>query len=275
MTSMLSRPVTAPARWPTSSFASQVALLTWRQLSTTVRDPQEILFALLQPAALLFMFTQVFAVLTTTAGFPPGLSYVDYLMPAILLNNVLQQAMQSGAGLVEDLHNGFVARLRSMPVHPAVPLVARSCADLAFCALQLVVMLGTAIALFGHRPGGGLAGVAASLLLALVVCWGIGWLFLALGAWLRRAQTMQSLSVVAVLPLMFLSSAYIPVSALPGWIRTLARINPLTYAVDTMRELALGLPGGGLGTAALTVLICAVLAIAGIFAALRGFRRPL
>ncbi|MFD2467949.1 ABC transporter permease [Amycolatopsis silviterrae] len=268
-------PAAVPARWPSSSFAAQAATLTWRQLRTAVRDPQEILFGLLQPTVLLFLFTQVFAILTTTAAFPPGLSYVDYLMPAILLNNALQQAMQSGVALVEDLDNGFLARLRSMPVHPLVPLVARSFAGLGFCALQLVVMLGIAIALFGHRPGGSPAGVLASLLLALVVSWGVGWPFLALGAWLRRAQTMQNVSVVAVFPLMFISSAYVPISALPGWTHTLAQLNPLTYAVDTMRTLALGIPGGGLGAAGLTVGICVVLAVVGALAALPGFRRPL
>ncbi|WP_020659276.1 ABC transporter permease [Amycolatopsis benzoatilytica] len=266
---------TATGRWKSASFAAQVAALAGRQLSTSVRDPQEILFALLQPLVLLFMFTQVFAALTTTTGFPAGLSYVDYLMPAILLTNALQQAMQSGSGLVEDLHNGFLARLRSMPVHPIAPLVARSCADLAFCGLQLVVMLGIAIALFGYRPSGGLAGAATSLLLAMVVCWGVGWVFLALGSWLRRAQTMQNISIVAVFPVTIISSAYVPLSALPGWVRAIATLNPLTYAVDTMRALALGLPGGGFGPAALTVAISAVLAVGGALAALPGFRRPL
>ena len=275
MTSTLSPPVATRPRWPASSAFAQVAALTARQLTTAVRDPQLILFALLQPAVLLFMFTQVFAVLATTSSFPAGVSYLDYLMPAILLNNAIQQAMQSGVGLVEDLRNGFLARLRSMPVGRMAPLVARSFADLAFCALQLVVLLGVAISLFGYRPDGGIGGVAVSVLLALVVSWGLSWIFLALGAWLRKAQTMQNISIVAVFPLMFVSSAYVPVAALPGWLRTVAQLNPLTYAVDTTRSLALGLPGGGFDAALTTVLISLALATIGAAAARRGFARPL
>ncbi|WP_326835731.1 ABC transporter permease [Amycolatopsis rhabdoformis] len=276
MTSTLTRgaPTAAVPRPRGSSFATQVAVLTSRSLMTSVRDPQMILFSLLQPAVLLFMFTQVFAVMATTSSFPPGITYIDYLMPAILLNNAVQQAMQSGVGLVEDLKNGFLARLRSMPIHRSAPLVARSFADLAYCALQLVALLLAAVAVFGYRPGGGFLGGVISVALALLVSYGLSWVFLALGAWLRRAQTMQNISIVAVFPLMFVSSAYVPLAALPDWLRAVAQANPLTYAVDTIRSIALGMPGGGFSAAATTLLISATLAALGALAATHFFRRP-
>jgi ABC-2 type transport system permease protein len=275
MTSTLARAqgTTTAARWPGSSLWSQIFILTQRSLAAVVRDPQIVLFGLLQPVVMLFLLTPVFANLGSAPHFPHGITYIDYLVPAILVDNAVQSSLQSGVGLVEDLKNGIVLRLRSLPIQPASMLFARSLSDLARGAVQVVVILLISLTVLGYSPDGGFTGMVGSVLVALMVGWAFGWVFLAFGTWLRRAEPMQNISFIALFPLMFASSAYVPVADLPTWLQILAKINPLTYAVDATRTIALGI---GDTTALLpAILICGVITIGGIILAIVGFRRPL
>ncbi|NUT96633.1 MAG: ABC transporter permease, partial [Saccharothrix sp.] len=112
----------------------------------------------------------------------------------------------------------------------------------------------------------------AALALSLAVGWGLGWVFLAIATWLRNAELMQTVGFLAMFPLMFASSAYVPVSGLPGWLQAVANVNPLTHAVDAARALALAHPVTGVVGALVT---SAALAVVGWAFAVRGFRRPL
>jgi ABC-2 type transport system permease protein len=232
-----------------------------------------VIFSVLQPLIMLLLFSQVFSGMAGTASFPPGVSYIDYLMPAILVTTGVGAALQSGIGLVTDMKNGVLGRLRSLPINPSSVLVARSVADLIRTAIQLVILLFAAVVLFGFSPAGGVLGVLPAFLLALAVSWSLSWLFLAIGAWLRNAETMQTVGFLAMFPLMFASSAFVPVDGLPAWLRVVATINPLTYAVNASRDLALAMPVGSGVVSAL--LASAGLLAVGAVAAVRGFRRPL
>jgi ABC-2 type transport system permease protein len=258
---------TPTRRWQGTSFANQIGILAGRSLRALVSDPKLMIFSVLQPLIMLLLFSQVFS------GFPPGVTYIDYLMPAILVTTGVTAALQSGIGLVTDMKNGVLGRLRSLPINPTSVLVARSIADLFRTALQLVILLVAAVVLFGFSPAGGVLGVLPAFLLALAVSWSLSWVFLAIGAWLRNAEAMQSVGFLAMFPLMFASSAFVPVDGLPGWLRVFATINPLTYAVDASRHLALAMPVGSGVVGAL--LASAGLLAVGLVTAVRGFRRPL
>ncbi|APU15338.1 ABC-type multidrug transport system, permease component [Actinoalloteichus sp. GBA129-24] len=247
-------------------------MLTGRSLHATLTDWRLVMLNLVQPVVILVLFTQVFGSLASGASFPAGVDYIEFLMPAILVNTALQSSIQSGVGLVDDMKNGVLNRLRSLPIRPSSILVARSISDLVRTGFQLVVIHTLASALFGYYPATGFPGVLISLSLALVVGWGITWVFLALGTWMRNAEVMQSVSVLTMFPLMFASSAYVPIADMPAWLGAVATVNPLTYAVDATRAVALGLPGGG--SALLATAISLVIAgISGVIAT-TGFRRP-
>jgi ABC-2 type transport system permease protein len=232
-----------------------------------------IVFSLLQPLVMLLLFSQIFSSIARTPGFPHGVSYIDYLMPAILVNTAMGSAVQSGVGLVNDMKNGVLARFRSLPIRLGSVLFARSLSDVVRTGIQLILMLIFATLLFGFDPAGGLLGVAAAWGLGLVVGWGLGWVFLAAGSWLRNAEVMQMVGFLLMFPLMFASSAYVPVANLPGWLQAVARVNPMTYAVNASRALSLNLPVGTGAIAALGTSAC--LALIGSTLAVRGFRRPL
>jgi ABC-2 type transport system permease protein len=125
---------------------------------------------------------------------------------------------------------------------------------------------------FGFRPDGGVLGTLAALGLALVVGWALSWVFIAIAAWVRKAELMQTVGFLAMFPLMFASSAFVPVNGLPGWLQAVAKVNPLTYAVDAARSLALAHPVTGVAGALVT---SGAIAAIGAFFAVRGFRRPL
>jgi ABC-2 type transport system permease protein len=264
---------TLTTRWQGTGFANQIGILTGRSLRALVGNPKLMIFSVLQPLIMLLLFSQVFSGIAGTGGFPPGVSYIDYLMPAILVTTGVGAALQSGIGLVTDMKNGVLARLRSLPINPSSVLVARSVADLIRTALQLVILLVAAVVLFGFSPAGGVLGVFPAFLLALAVSWSLSWVFLAIASWLRNAETMQTVGFLAMFPLMFASSAFVPIDGLPTWLRVVATINPLTYAVDASRHLALAMPVGSGVVGAL--LASAGLLTVGVVAAIRGFRRPL
>lgn len=266
-------PALAPTTtWTGSSLGTQIGVLTGRSLRALVRNPQLVVFSLLMPLVMLALFSQVFSIIANTDGFPRGVAYIDYLMPAILMTTGIGAALQSGVGLLDDMNNGVLARFRSLPIRMGAVLVARSLADLCRTAAQLAILLISGFTLFGLDPAGGLLGAVGTLLASLFVSWSLTWVFLALASWLRNFEAMQIVGFLAMFPLMFASSAYVPVASLPTWLQVVATVNPLTHAVNAARDLALAAPIGlGVVWAVLSSLGLAVL---GALAAVKGFARP-
>ncbi|WP_281353213.1 ABC transporter permease [Acrocarpospora corrugata] len=210
-----------------------------------------VILSLIQPLIILILFSQVFNGVAGVDGFPPGIGYIDYLMPGIIVITGVGGALGSGIGLVDDLNNGVIGRLRALPISMISVLVARSLADLAGTAVQMLLLTAFGVAVFGFDPAGGIAGQAATTLLALFVSWSLTWIFLALAAWQRNAAFMQSLGFMAMFPLMFASSFFVPITTMPTWLQLVATANPLTHALDTARNLAFGHPTGSTIWAAL------------------------
>ncbi|RJQ72336.1 ABC transporter permease [Pseudonocardiaceae bacterium YIM PH 21723] len=265
------QPATEP-RWQGAQFLTQVAVMTGRSLKA-LKDPRMILMAMFQPLIMLTLFSQVFKSMTQTPAFQaqyPGVDYINFLLPAILMTTGVQAAMWSGGGLANDLKNGVLNRFRAMPVSMLSVLIGRSLYDVVRNAIQLSVLAIAATVVLGYR--GSLTGTVAAIALSLFVGWGVSWLFLALATWLRNVEVMQMVGMMAIFPLMFASSAYVPLDGLPGWLRVVAQVNPLSYAVDAGRGLALG-------TAELAPFlnaagIAAAFAVIGMVFAARGIRKP-
>lgn len=260
-------------RWRGTSVLNQITILTGRSLRALMGNPKLVIFSVLQPLIMLLLFSQIFGSMAGTANFPAGVTYINYLMPAILVTTGVGSALQSGTGLVMDMKNGVLGRFRSLPVSNISVLIARSMADLARTAVQLLILLVAAVLLFGFSPTGGVLGVLFAYLLALAVSWSLAWVFLAVAAWVRNAETMQTINILAMFPLMFASSAFVPVDSLPMWLRVVATVNPMTYAVDASRNLALDMPVGSGVFGALAA--SAGLLVVGMIAAVRGFGKPL
>ncbi|MGH3719991.1 MAG: ABC transporter permease [Pseudonocardiaceae bacterium] len=280
MTPPMTSPLTTTAASPSTALTrvrpagsgvlTQARVLTGRALRR-LHDPRLIVLSLLQPLITLALFSQVFRGIANSPGFPPGVNYIDYLLPAILVTTGSQSAMSSGTGLATDLRNGALARFRTLPISMTSLLVARSLFDLVRNAIQLIALILAAL-LFGYAPAGGIGGTMLALLIGLVVGVGLSWVFIALASWVRNVELMQMIGLMVIFPLMFASSAFVPTAGLPPWLRVIAAINPLSYAVDAARGWALADPALG---ATVSALLASVALIAGAaVVASRGVRRP-
>lgn len=251
---------------------TQVLALTGRALRSSFGDYRLVLFGLLQPVVILLLFSQVFQALSTMPGVAEYDGYINYLLPATLVMIAVTTAMGSGVAVLTETYTGFVGRLRTMPVSLIAVLVARTLADAVRLAVQLIVAVLTGVFLLGFSPGG-VVGLTGAIVLTVIVGWGLSWLFVAIATWQTKPELMQAASFIVMFPLMFGSSAYLPVEAMPTWIRVVSTINPLTYAIDATRALAVGKPVGYALLAALG-LAAAAAAIGGLAAARTFTRRP-
>jgi ABC-2 type transport system permease protein len=264
--------------WQGSSVFTQVAVLTRRAVLNYLSDPRAVVLGLMPPIIILFLMASAFSKLNShTPGIPPGVSYFQFVLPAVLVNCAINASVQTGAALVDELRSGVTARLRSLPILPSSILIASSFSGLIRTAVQAVILLVLAQLTHGNVSLGGLAGMVASVGLTLLMGWFLGWVFLMAGIWIRRADAMLSLAFLASLPLMFVSSAYIPVSDLPTVLAAVAHVNPVTYAINAERALFLKTAGRTVGAGVILppIVISLVLGTATAYAAVRLFRRPL
>ncbi|SFL35825.1 ABC transporter permease [Streptomyces pini] len=260
-----------PRREPAGK-AAQLWVLTVRQIRLVYADSRVVLFSVAQPVVMLLLISQVFGSLADRSILPRGVSYIEFLLPALLVTTGIGTSQSAGVGLVRDMEGGMVRRFRVLPLSLPLVLVARSVADLTRSGMQLLVLVVGGHLLFGYRAGGGVGGLVAALLLSTLVIWALIWIFIALAAWLRKVEVLSSIGFFVNFPLMFASSAFVPVEVLPGWLAAVATVNPVSHAVEASRDLALGGQAGSEVPAALCAGLGLMLVM--MLLAFRAFRRP-
>jgi|SRR5690625_1580629 len=211
----------------------QTLALAWRAVKKMQRTPEQFADVLLQPILFTLMFAYIFG--GAIAG--DVSSYLPLMIPGILAMTTLTACMATGVQLREDMDTGVFNRFRALPLSRVVPLIGPMVADLLRYTVAASLTLGTGL-LLGYRPGGGLFGVVGALLLTIVTGWSLAWAFTYIGTVARSAQSVQGLSMMLLLPLTFLSNAFVPVETLPNWLETFVRINPVSHVVSAIRDLA-------------------------------------
>ncbi|MFC7593276.1 ABC transporter permease [Nonomuraea antimicrobica] len=161
-------------------------------------------------------------------------------------------------------------RFKSLPIARIAPLAGPMVADLLRYTIAATLTFGSGL-LMGYRPGGGVFGVLAAILLAIFTGWSLAWVFTWVGTIARSAQAVQGISMMILFPLTFLSNAFVPVETLPGWLAAFVRVNPVSHLVTAARDLA---NSAVLSGAVAWTLVAGVVVIA-IFAPLsvRSYRR--
>jgi ABC-2 type transport system permease protein len=227
---------TVPDLQRPASLAASTVGIARRSLLKFLRTPQLVLIGTVQGAMFLLIFRYVFGG-AIGAG---GLSYVDFLVPGFVTAGVLFGAIGAATGMAEDLDQGFVDRLRSLPIPRSAVLAGRALADTAMqvWGLAITVAIGFAV---GFRLHGSVAGALAAFGLLVVLGFAFEWLFIWIGLLSGNAQAAQGMAFLAVvLPLTFVSSAYVPVATMPGWLQAFAEHQPVTIMVDAVRVLTQG-----------------------------------
>jgi ABC-2 type transport system permease protein len=218
----------------TTSIVTSTAQVAERALLRYFRTPQLVVLGTLQGALFLLIFRYVFG----GAVDIHGTSYVNFLVPGFVTTGVLFTGQGAATGVADDLQQGFVDRLRSLPVPRSCFLVGRAIADTIWCAWGLLTAIAVGLAV-GFRPHGPALGDLAALALCVVFGFAFEWLFLVVGLYAGTPQAAQGMAFL-VFPLTFVSSAYVPVSSMPGWLQAFAQHQPITYMVDAVRALTLG-----------------------------------
>jgi ABC-2 type transport system permease protein/oleandomycin transport system permease protein len=211
-----------------------VAVITGRNLRRLVRVPTLLVFATVQPALFVLLFTYAFG----GAVHVPGTArYIDYLLPGIFVLSIGFGASQTGVAIAEDLGTGMIDRFRSLPITGAAVLAGRVAAD----ALRnlFVVLLMTGV---GFRFHAGPVPAAAAVALAVATGVAFSWLNLLLGLAVRDPESAGLAGIFPVVILFFTSSALVPVATMPGWLQAFAKANPITVITGALRALCLGGP---------------------------------
>jgi ABC transporter DrrB family efflux protein len=214
--------------WPSAVAVAQ------RTVRKFVRTPQLIGLATVQSAIFLVIFRYIFGGAISAGGLP----YVDFLVPGFVTTGILFAGMGAAAGVAEDLEQGFFDRLRSLPIPRAAVLAGRGLADTALVTWSLAV--GTALGFaVGFRLHGSVAAGLAAFGLCVLFSFAFEWVFITIGLVAGTAQAAQGMSVLLTL-FVFVSSAYVPVSSMPGWLQPVAEHQPVTPMVNAVRGLAGG-----------------------------------
>jgi ABC transporter DrrB family efflux protein len=229
--------ITAPAR--TASPASACAQVARRTILRFVRNPQLAVIGTIQGAMFLLIFRYVFGGAINTHG----VSYVDFLVPGFVVTGVLFTGASASAGVAEDIETGFFDRLRSLPISRVATVAGRAIADTGASAWGL--MFTSAIGfLVGFRLHASVVHGVAAFGLCVVYAFAFAWVFIVIGLMAGTAQAAQGMSLL-VFPFTFVSSGYVPVGTMPGWMQPFANNQPITVMVDAVRSLVLGGNAGG------------------------------
>jgi ABC transporter DrrB family efflux protein len=234
----LDRDSPAPVGMTASSVVSDNLILAWRNLVKFRRNNRLMLLSTVQPLTQMVLFAYVF----NSVAKIPGVPYKQFVVPGVLVQTVVLAAMRTGVAVSVDLDTGMMDRFRTLPIARSAVLVGRTISDTARIALQTVLLVFISVTVIGfHFRQGPIRAIGV---MVVIVAFGMaltafsGWV----GLCVDDPETAQTSLMVPIMPLVFTSSAFAPISRLPTWMQPFARANPVTSAVDLTRSLALGGP---------------------------------
>ncbi|TMK35631.1 MAG: ABC transporter permease [Actinobacteria bacterium] len=208
-----------------------------RNLLQISRIPTVLILELVQPIMFVLLFRFVFA--GNITNLPPGLTYVLYLMPGIFTQNAIFGSTTTAIGLAEDMKKGLVDRFRSLPMARSAVLVGRTTSDLAKNLILVLLVIGVGY-LVGFKFQNGPVGAVAMILLVLAVGFVFSWISATVGLAIKEVEGVQAAMFTGIFPIVFISSALVPVQGMVSWIQPIAERNPVTIWANCARVLALG-----------------------------------
>jgi ABC-2 type transport system permease protein len=240
---------------------------TWqvslRYLRVLYRQGAWIGITLTQPVIWLLLFGALFKSVTKIPGFAGG-SYIDFLTPGVVVMLAVSSAGWTGMGFIEDINGGTMDRVLASPVWRGALNLGSVAQAVLTVVIQTVVIVLLALVL-GADYTNGVGGVLILVLVAALLAATFASLSNGLAVLMRQREALIGAVSFVLLPLTFLSSALMQQSLAPGWIRTVARFNPVNWAVEAGRTAAMGqldwgLIAGRVGLLTALVVICATFA---------------
>lgn len=222
-------------------FVRDTLLITRRHLLITWRTPQLMILAAFMPVVFVLLFRYVFAGALHIPGYR---SYVDYLIPGIIVQTVMFGGSSTAVGMTDDLASGMTDRFRSLPTQRGAILSARTLGDL----LRLTYTVGLVIAvglLVGFHFHNALLPVLGGIGIALLFGYACSWLFALIALSVDHSETAQMFAFLITFPIVFASSVFVSPATMPPWLRAFAEQQPVTRVVDALRTMAEGTGAAG------------------------------
>jgi len=207
----------------------------WRALLKIKHVPEQLFDVTMFPIMFVLMFTYLFG--GALAG--STREYLQYLLPGILVQTVVMITMYTGSALNQDIKKGVFDRFRSLPIWRPSILVGALLGDVVRYTIASLVVLAVGMAL-GFRPSGGVAGVFLAVLLLLVFCFGMSWIWTALGVVMRTPESLMATSMMILFPLTFISNVFVDPLTMPTWLQAFVTVNPIALLVSAVRGLMFG-----------------------------------
>jgi ABC transporter DrrB family efflux protein len=211
-------------------------VLTWRNLTVWRRVPAYLVFTLVQPMIFTLLFRYVFGGAIPVA-IPGG--YVNYLLPGVIGQTAAFATMATAISLAVEAQKGVIDRLRVMPIARSAVLLGRLTADGFRLLVTLVVIIAVGYAV-GFRFHNGIGGAVGMVALAEAFGLSLCCVSMFIGLALRQEEAVQAFGLIWIFPLTFVSSAFVPLQSMPGWLQAFAVNQPVTHVINAMRALALG-----------------------------------
>ena len=221
---------------PRAGLLRHAAYLTARSTKALWRQPAFAAATLVQPIIWLLLFGALFRSVANIPGFAAAHgSYLEFITPGIVVMTALFSSGWAGTVYIEDMNRGVMDRLLASPVRRGAMMIGTLAYQALTTVLQTLVVIGIALAA-GARFPGGVTGVAVTLLAAALISVIVASLSNALALLLRQQEALIGISQFIVLPLQFVSSAIMDTRFSPDWVRTVARYNPVDWAVVAARQ---------------------------------------
>jgi ABC transporter DrrB family efflux protein len=230
------RPAADRLRWA----VVDALTITQRNLTVWRRVPAFLVFTLVQPVMFTLLFRFVFGG-AIPVNVPGG--YVNYLMPGVIGQTAAFASFATAIALAREIQKGVLDRFRSMPMARSAVLSGRLTADTIRMLVTILVIVAVGYAVgfrFENGVGPAIGMIVLALLFGLTVCCVSAYIGLAI----KDEEAVQAFGLIWVFPLTFVSSAFVPIASMPGWLQGFASNQPVTVVIDTLRYLALGpVPG--------------------------------
>jgi ABC transporter DrrB family efflux protein len=235
--------VTAPLAGPSLVTRARWAVtdtltIARRNLLVWMRVPAYLMFTVIQPVIFVLLFRYVFggAIPVHVAG-----GYVSYLLPGIIGQTAAFATFATAIALAQELQKGVIDRFRSMPMARSAVLAGRLVADTIRMFITILIVVGVGYAV-GFRFQAGFGPAVGMVVLAtifgLAICCIAAFTGLAIG----DEESVQAFGLIWLFPLTFVSSAFVEIQTMPGWLQAFANNQPVTQVINAMRALALGGP---------------------------------
>src|SRR5829696_5126507 len=211
-----------------------------RNLVRLPRAPDMLLAFTVQPIMFVLLFAYVFGGAIGTPGYD---SYIDFLIPGIVAQNIAFGGFTTALGLAEDMGKGLIDRFRSLPTARASVLAGRALADVVTNTLSIVILLITGL-IIGFRFDANVAEIVAGFGILLLFGFASSWVFAVIGLSVSTPEAANGVGFTLIFPITFISSAFVPVESMPSGLEDVAQANPVTVLCDAMRALWLDAPVG-------------------------------